>query len=41
MLQRTETVKHFGWTPDSEEGHTARVKAFNKLIEHYEHAETI
>nr|DAN43644.1 MAG TPA: hypothetical protein [Caudoviricetes sp.] len=28
--------KAFWWVPDSKEGHDARIKAFNKLIKHYE-----
>ena len=28
--------KAYWWTPDSEEGHNARVKAFDKLIKYYE-----
>ena len=36
---RDRNGKAFWWTPDSEEGHNARVKAFDKLIEHYETTE--
>ena len=36
---RDRNGKAFWWTPDSEEGHNARVRAFDKLIEHYETTE--